>query len=193
MHLKELLPKTLSDPWEDRANEVLSHFSYEYPDEIDMDEICWRYGIKIRPLDPDFFPGVITEKMKSFGAPLPKNRRGIIYLKPKLDPIERKILLAEEFCHIYAHNLCELDMDKPLFQKTENQAKRMAAYILMPHYFLEQVYVAAEDQAVMISEIADYFLVTEEFAQYRLELIFKRKIDGFATLKGKLGTIQWFE
>lgn len=37
--------------WEDRANKVLSSFKYNYPNEIDLYEICWRYGIRIKPMD----------------------------------------------------------------------------------------------------------------------------------------------
>ena len=43
-----------TDYWEERANKVLSNFNFIYADEIDMYEICWRYGIRIMPLDEPF-------------------------------------------------------------------------------------------------------------------------------------------
>jgi hypothetical protein len=191
MQLGHLLPETTSDFWEERANKVLSHFNYQYPDEIDMYDICWKYGIKIMPLDKPFLDEEAPDGIKACSFPFKKGRRGVIYLRPGLDAIEKKLLLAEEFCHIYAHHISQLHMDKGFIGKTENQAKRMSAYLLMPSKFLKDVYVAATEQAVLISDIADYFVVTEEFAKYRLELIFNRRVDGFATIKNKLGSIQW--
>lgn len=193
MHLENFLPKTFHDYWEERAEKVLSHFHYRYPDEIDMYEICWRYGIRIMPLDKPFLDEEVPEGIKACSFPGKKGRRGVIYLRSGLDAIEKKLLLAEEFCHIYAHHISQLNMDRSFIAKTENQAKRMSAYLLMPARFLKDVYVAAAEQAVLISDIADYFVVTEEFAQYRLELIFNRRVDGFVTIKNKLGSIEWFE
>ncbi len=34
---------------------------------------------------------------------------------------------------------------------------------------------------------------SEKFARYRLELIFNRRVDGFATVKSKLGSVEWVE
>jgi len=193
MQLGQLLPKTKNDYWEERANKVLSHFTYKYPDEIDMYEICWRYGIRIMPLDKPFLEENVDEGIKAFSIPGKKNRHGVIYLRPGLNAIEKKLLLAEEFCHIYAHHISQLATDSSFIAKTENQAKRMSAYLLMPARFLEDVYVAAADQMVVISDIADYFVVTEEFARYRLELVFNRRVDGFATIKGNVGSVEWVE
>jgi hypothetical protein len=193
MHLRQLLPKTTNDSWEQRANKVLSHFDFCFPDEIDMGHICWSYGIMIKPLDEHFFPGVIESGLKAISFPKEKGRRGVIYIQSGLDAIEKKLILAEEFCHCYAHHISQVDADDNVIGKTEGQAKRMAAYILMPSRFLEDVYVAAAEQTVLISDIADHFVVTEEFAQYRLELIYNRKVDGFTTIKNKLGSIEWLE
>lgn len=66
----------------------------------------------------------------------------------------------------------------------------MSAYLLMPSRFIKTVYDAAYDEAVLISDIADYFLVSEEFAQYQLELIFNRKVDAFVSHWGMLGTFE---
>jgi len=185
-----------TDTWEERANKVLSHFNYQHPDEIDLYDICWRYGILIKPLEEDFLShGTNYESikhLKAFSIPKAKARRGTIYIKPELESIEKKLILAEEFCHCYAHFSSQLHMDSASIGKQERQAKRMAAYLLMPSKFLKEIYLAAISEAVLISDIADYFVVTEEFAHYRLELIYKHRIDGFAALKSRLGSIEWY-
>jgi Zn-dependent peptidase ImmA (M78 family) len=160
MLLKQLLPNTKTDYWEERAETVLSHFRFKHPDEIDIYEICRRYGIKIKPYDNVFYPDVLDSTIKAKAIPT-KDRRGIIYIQPGLNAIDKKLLLAEEFCHIYAHHQNQMCMGMHELAKSEYQAKRMAAYLLMPGRFLEDVYVAAADQAILISDIADYFLVNE--------------------------------
>lgn len=197
MQLSKLLPKT-KDFWEEKADKVLSHFNYKYPDEIDLYDICWRYGMKIKPLDKHFSPelfenDLVGDETEAFSIPQNKGKRGLIYLYPDLDPVKKKILLAEEFSHLYAHHINQLTSGCATLLKTENQAKRMSAYLLMPKRFLKDIYVAAADQAVLVSDIADHFVVTEEFAHYRLELAFSHRVDAFATIKGQLGTIELFE
>ena len=186
----------LTDYWEERAERILSHFEYTYPDEINIYDICWRYGIRILPLALPFFENYQVEEienLKAFSVPSSKGRRrGTIYIKEGLNEIEKKLLIAEEFCHLYAHHAPQLSVDKYILAKNEQQAKRMSAYLLMPSRFLGQVYDDAMDEAVLISDIADYFLVTEDFAHYRLELIFNHKVDGFTALRGNLGTLEWF-
>ncbi|WP_078379120.1 ImmA/IrrE family metallo-endopeptidase [Sutcliffiella halmapala] len=191
MHLSKLLQSSISDCWEERANKVLSNFNFSNPDEIDMYQICWKYGVKIKPLDMHFFDGEINGGIKAMSFPKEKGRRGVIYLLPNLDPLEKKVILAEEFCHCYSHHISQISSNDSLIAKTEAQAKRMAAYLLMPNKFLKNAYSAAEEEAVMISDIADYFVVSEEFAHYRLRLIFDRQVDGFGMVKGKLGSIEW--
>lgn len=194
MQLIKMLPRLkCNDYWEERADKVLSHFHFRYPDEIDMYEICWRYGIKIKPLDEHYCDVLVDGDTKAFSIPQNTGRRGTIYLKPDLDAIEKKLLLAEEFCHLYAHHRNQLTAHKNEINKMENQAYRMSAYLLMPQSFFKEIYIAADDQPVTISEIADFFLVTEQFAQYRLKLIFDRKVDAIATIKGKLGTLGFWE
>lgn len=195
MHLSTHV-HTTSDSWESRANKVLSHFKYIHPDEIDLYDICWRYGISIKPLDSHYIQEIDYDSisnLKAFSIPKSKGRRGTIFLQPDLGAIEKKLLLAEEFCHVYAHYTSQLNTDSLTIEKTENQAKKMAAYLLMPSKFLSKVYNVALEQPVMISEIADYFVVTEKFAQYRLELSYKRKIDTLITYKRKLGSLEWLE
>ena len=197
MHQELLFPSS-PDYWEDRANKILSNFNYKHPDEIDITDICWKYGIRILPLDEPFVQNYeidyqSIQHLTSFSIPFQKGRRGIIFIKSDMDPVVKKITLAEEFCHIYAHYISQLQIDKNYLAKTENQAKRMAAYLLMPWHFLKNVLNLAYEEPVLISDIADYFLVTEEFARYRLELIYNRRIDVLVSHKGKLGSIEWLE
>lgn len=195
MQLKQLHMTT--DDWEEKAEKVLSNFNYTYPDEIDMFDICWRYGIKILPLDSPFLGDSINyqsiKHLKAFSIPGNVGRRGTIFIKESLNPIERKLLLAEEFCHIYSHYSSQLSADTYMIAKAEKQAKKLAAYLLMPKLFIEEIYDTALDEAVLISDIADYFVVTEEFAQYRLKLTFDRNINALYALRGKLGTLEWYE
>ena len=195
MHLRTLEPN--EDIWEERANKVLSHFSYNEPDEIDLYDICWRYGINIKPLDPnyihetEYFEGI--NNLKAFSISEGKGRRGTIFLKPGLETVEKKLLLTEEFCHLYSHHISQLRANSIVLAKTENQAKRMAAYLLMPKKFLVNVFNSALDQPVLISDIADYFVVTEVFAQYRLELAYNCRVDALVNHKGRLGSISYYD
>jgi Zn-dependent peptidase ImmA (M78 family) len=180
------------DYWEERANKVLTNFSFMHPDEIDMYEIIRRYGMIIKPLDPNYFEGDYDSSLKAFSIPKEKGRRGLIYLNPELDPIEKKLILAEEFCHLYAHYHNQLFESKLIINKAEEQARRMSAYLLMPWIYFKRVFNDAMDQSVLVTEVADYFLVPEDFAHYRLELHFKHRVDGFAFVKGKMRTFEIF-
>jgi len=190
MHLLE----NRIDTWEERANKVLLNFNYQYADEIDIYDICWRYGIIIKPLDHKYFAEneeyTAIKHLKSYSIPKKNGRRGTIYIVPNLDPIEKRILLAEEFSHIYSHYSSQLLTDKLSLDKQESQARRMAAYLLMPHRFLKDIYSAALNEPILISDIADHFLVTEEFAHYRLELIYKYKVDGFVQIRERLWSLE---
>lgn len=185
---------THSDDWEQRADKVLSHFNYRQPDEIDIYDICWRYGIIIKPLEYDFVNNDIEfetiKHLKAFSVPKQKGKRGTIYLRPTLDGLEKKLILAEEFCHIYSHFSSQLIMDKYSINKIENQARRMSAYLLMPWKFVSKLLNLQVDQSILISEIADLFLVTEEFAYYRLELAFQHRVDAISNFRGKIRALE---
>ncbi|WP_158233474.1 ImmA/IrrE family metallo-endopeptidase [Sporosarcina sp. P29] len=135
----------------------------------------------------------INKHLKAFSIPKDHARRGTIFIKDGLDAIEKKLLLAEEFRHLYAHYQSQLSLDQYTIGKCENQAKRMAAYLPMPGRFIEDVYADAYEAPVVISDIADYFLVTDETAAYRIELEFQHKLDGFVASRGKLGTLEWID
>lgn len=180
---------TSMDYWEERANKVLSHFNHKFPDEIDIYEIINRYGIIIKPLDQNYCDFDIGD-MKAFSVPKKKGRRGIVYIKPELDSIEKKLLLAEEFCHLYAHHTNQISASSLCIDKMEAQAKRMSAYLLMPWLFFKRVLDISMDQTILVSDIADYFVVTEEFAHFRLELTYRNKIDAISNVKGKIMALE---
>jgi Zn-dependent peptidase ImmA (M78 family) len=183
-----------TDPWEQHAYKVLAHFNYKYPDEIDMEEICWKYGIHIMPLEKELFDGEIIENMKAFSIARKNGKRGVIYLRNGLDPVERKVIIAEEFCHIYGDCSNQIIVDYLQLGRSEKQAKRMAAYLLMPFYFLIKVLQENfHNQSALVSEVADHFLVTEELAHYRLECLFQHRVDLVTHIYGKLGSIEWFD
>ena len=189
MQFREILPKytvDVADEWEKRAEKVLSNFDIQYVEDIHMPEICRCYGIKILPIiDED-------KEQLSFSIPT-TGRKGIIYIQSGLDHIHKKLLLAEEFCHIYSHHISQLSCSQVYIDKMEAQAKRMAAYLLMPRRFLEPLFVCSDGQPVLIEDIADIFLVTEEFAKFRLELAFKHIVDGFVPINGNVMTVEWIE
>lgn len=188
-HLKE---SGQTNIYEEYAKQVLSHFKIQYPDEIDLYEICRRYGIIIKPLDPNYCPYDVDSSLNAFSISKGINRRGLIYLKPELDSISKKLCLAEEFCHLYLHHNNQINLSEHELNKCEIQAKKMSAFLLMPSRFIKDVYNAAFEQPVMVSEIADYFLVTQEFAHYRLELMYHHHVEAILKFKGKLGTIGYF-
>nr|WP_309099102.1 ImmA/IrrE family metallo-endopeptidase [Fredinandcohnia onubensis] len=189
----QLVKSNNVDYWEERANKVLSNFYIRYPDEIDMYEIIQKYGIRIKPLEKEFCDLDFDEGSKAFSVPKNKGRKGIIYIKPGLDPVEKRMILAEEFSHLYAHHQNELIISGTHLNKIEAQAKRMSAYLLMPWRFVSKLLNLQVDQSILISEIADLFLVTEEFANYRLELAFKFKVDALSNFKGKIRALEVFE
>lgn len=163
---------------------------YKYPDQIDVDDICWKYSIDIMPFDPIYCPDHYEDGLKSFSTCNDLDRRGMIFLRSSLDRIERKEILAEEFCHVYIDTSNQLNCDSMQLIKSEKRAKRMAAYLLMPYFFLLDVMNLAYEQDLLVSEISDHFLVTEEFAHYRLELLLNHRVDHITNMNGKLGTLE---
>lgn len=129
------LLQSIIDHWEERAKKVLSHFHYTFPNEFHMPDLCWRYGIRILPLDTSFMDGYaenLDGQLKTVSFPSGTDWQGTIFVKEKLEPVEKKILLAEVFCHIYSHQKSQTVLDKHQIGKLENQEKRMAAFLLMP-------------------------------------------------------------
>jgi hypothetical protein len=183
MKFADILPSRRSyNMMEERANHVLSKFRYKYPDQIDIEEICAYYKIKIKPSpQPDLTYSVCT----GF-------RRGFIFIPKGIDYVNFKQLAGEEFGHLYLHTISQLQTTKSLLAWQERQAKNFSAYLYMPMQMLKEV-VISYDQPVDISMLADEFLVSEEFVYYRLSLIFPEKADALARSKGGFGYIKWLE
>jgi hypothetical protein len=183
MKFAEVLPPHFKTSMtEERANHVLNKFNYKYPDQIDIEEICAYYKIKIKPSpQPDLTYSVCT----GF-------RRGFIYIPKGLDYIRFKELAGEEFAHLFLHTISQMQTTKEIHAHQERQAKNFSAYLYMPMKMLQEV-VISYDQPVDISLLADEFLVSEEFVYYRLSLIFPEKADAIARSKGGFGYIKWLE
>lgn len=169
------------DLWETLADRILSNFNFNYPDEIDIEYICKRYGMRI----------INTRESASYSIPT-NGRRGTIYLATELDWMDRRMISGEEFCHLYAHHSPQLQQSKIVINKTEKQAQKMLAYLLMPYRFIKQIDLK-ENTGYLVSEIAEEFLVTEELANLRLELLFKQKVNMMAKFRGQVGAIRLFE
>lgn len=74
-------------------------------------------GTRVLPFHPDFTEPFLDYKsinhLKSFSIPKHKGRRGTIFITEEgLNPIENKLLIAEEFCRCYAHFSSQLNVDK---------------------------------------------------------------------------------
>ena len=183
MKLASVIPDhTPTCMMEDRVNQVLDRFDFQYPDQIDIEQICAYYKIKIRRA-----PEAGLAFSHSTGY-----RKGFIYLPEDLDYLTYKELAGEEFAHLYLHSVSQLQTTPPVIAKQERQAKDFSAYLYMPIRMLREV-VLSNDQAVDISTLADEFLVSESFVYYRLSLLFPDKAAAIARSKESFGYIKWME
>ncbi|WP_096201930.1 ImmA/IrrE family metallo-endopeptidase [Bacillus sp. FJAT-45350] len=150
------------------AKQVHSNFNFNAPYQIDIEYICSRYGMSIKELPP-------SEVSTGLSIASKNNRKGTIFINRELVGKRRKEILAEEFCHIYSQHTNQLSADSGYIDKLEEYARRMSAHLLIPDCMLSnvEVYEGGEDY-IIVSEIADHFDVTEEFAHYRLTLEFQR-------------------
>ncbi|WP_411503453.1 ImmA/IrrE family metallo-endopeptidase [Brevibacillus centrosporus] len=181
--LANVLPYQYSyNMMEERANNVLNKFNYKYPDQIDIQEICAYYKIKIKP-SPE--QNLTYSVCTGF-------RKGFIYIPKGTNYIKYKELLGEEFAHLYLHTISQMQTTKEIHAHQERQAKNFSAYLFMPMNMLQEV-VVSYDQPVDITSMANEFLVSEEFVYYRLSLIFPEKADAVARSKGGFGYIKWLE
>lgn len=78
------------DFWEEQANKVLSRFSYEHPYEIDLYEICFNYGVRLKALEEN-------SKMEAYSIAYEKGRTGVIYLKESLSSVKKSSSLLKNF------------------------------------------------------------------------------------------------
>lgn len=171
MKMKELMIAHTFDNAFELANKVHSNFNLSQPLDIDLEYICKRYGIKIKELPPE-------EVSSGMAIPSVRLRKGTIFLNNSLSTLHRREILAEEFCHIYSQHQCQITMDKHNYNKSENFAKKMAAYLLIPDDMFADIEIFEDNEDyIIVSEIASMFNVTEEFAYYRLNLEFKRGLN----------------
>ncbi|MBL0386222.1 ImmA/IrrE family metallo-endopeptidase [Tumebacillus sp. ITR2] len=183
MKFAELIPGGhVPSMMEDRANQLLTRFDFRYPDQIDIQEICDYFKIKVRAsTEPDLTFSVCT----GF-------RKGFIYIQKGVDYLHFKELCGEEFAHLYLHTISQTETTKHLHAKQERQAKDFSTFLYMPLKMMQDV-MLSYDQAVDVSTLADEFLVSEEFVYYRLSLLFPDRVDAIARAKGRFGYVQWLE
>ena len=106
MKLADVLPSQYSfNIMEERANNVLKTFDYKYPDQIDIEQVCDYYKIKIKPSpEPDLTYSVCTGFRKEY-----------IFLPKTHDYVKFKELVGEEFGDLYLHAISQMQTTKELF------------------------------------------------------------------------------
>ncbi|MDK2920157.1 MAG: hypothetical protein PWQ37_2890 [Candidatus Petromonas sp.] len=160
MQLSDLIPSQNTNFLEDKANIILRNNKISKPWEIDIEKIIQGYkNIRFFYIDSD--SNTIIKKDKA-----------LILINNKLNYKEKREELAEEFSHALLHLGNQLNYHNSLYlDKQENQAKRMAAYLLCPLSMIKELSVDM-DTYTMIDEMAEIFDVTNDFMKYRLSLIF---------------------
>lgn len=115
-----------------------------------------------------------------------KKNKSIIVIDNRLDPRSKRQELTEEFCHALLHMGNQFNYCNTInMEKQENQAKRMAAYLLCPLHILKKQSIPI-DTYFVANELADFFGVTKEFMEYRLRLIFGQDLDVVAYHGGEI-------
>ncbi|ABR48540.1 protein of unknown function DUF955 [Alkaliphilus metalliredigens QYMF] len=161
--LAHILPQTNINYLEEKANFILDKHTIKYSFETNIYCILDQYrNIKVFHLNQG-------------SKTIIKKNKAIILLDSQLPPREERQELAEEFCHALLHLGNQID-NTTIIDKQENQAKRMAAYLLCPIHIIKNISVPSDTYA-MIDELADVFFVTPEFMKYRLSLIWGQDID----------------
>lgn len=173
MKLADVLPSQYSfNMMEERANNVLKKFDYKYPDQIDIEQVCDYYKIKIK-LSPE--PALTYSVCTGF-------RKGFIFLPKTHDYVMFKEIVGEEFGDLYLHAISQMQTTKELHAHQERQAKNFSDYLYMPLNMLQEV---------VISMLADEFPgFGRVCVYYRLSLIFPEKADAVARSKGGFGYIK---
>lgn len=165
MKLRGYLQKSEECKFEKMANKVLKNINFSHPCDIDLYELCELYGMKLLQYDyevADYASSVFSSK----------GRRGVITLSKKIsNEYKERVLLAEEFSHLYLHQIDQLTADKYQINKMENQAFKLASNILMPTEWLLniEVFPYLNQKFIMAEQVASEFNVTAEFAYARLK------------------------
>lgn len=163
MKLKDYLVSGKTDFYERTAKKILKNIKFSHPREIDIYSLCDQYGMIVCK----------TENKINVALPAQVERRGIIHIHINANEKEERELLAEEFSHLYLHQITQLSNNKPLKDKMEYQAFNLAANLLIPTDWLmnADVYHDQNDMMILVSEVADEFGVQPEFAYKRLKLL----------------------
>ena len=162
MVLNDFVTRRRKDPFEKMSLDILKNFSFNFPYEIDMYDLCDAYGMRVVP---SLFPGDVNYAVSG-----KKGRRGVIHLCVVEESRIVRETLAHEFSHLYLHQMNQLLSSNVVTDKMEKQAFKLAANILMPTKDLLniEVYPDSNTTAFVASNIAEYFGVTTEFAYKRL-------------------------
>lgn len=169
MKLRDFLLGGTPDYYEETAERILNNYKFDHPRNIDFYELCKQYGMKI------------TKSKTDLNCAIPANtgRKGIIVLN-ETDWISERQILAEEFSHLYLHQMSQFSSDEIVINKTENQAFKLAANLLIPtNWLLDiEVYPDKNEKTVLAAEVAEEFDVEPEFALRRLRLLSENYIFG---------------
>ncbi len=165
MQLSNLIPSQNTSYLEDKANSILKNNGIKHPWEIDIEKIVQQYhNIKFFYMNCD-------------SKTIIKKNKAIIMVNSNLSYNEKRQQLAEEFSHALLHLGNQLTYYNDIYlDKQENQAKRMAAYLLCPLFMIKELSIDM-DNYTMLDEMAEIFDVTNEFMKYRLSLIFGTDIE----------------
>lgn len=163
MRLRQFILMKKNDFYEEEAKKILKHIQFKHPSEIDLFKLCDLYGMKINR----------SKEPYSHSWPIKDKRRGLIELGTYKNEIIERQILAEEFSHLYLHYSNELRMDGHSLNKTELQAFKLAANLLMPIDWLLkiEVYQHYNDRQILADELAKEYNVTIDFAVKRLNLL----------------------
>lgn len=169
MKLRDFLLGGTPDYYEETAERILENYKFNHPREIDFYELCKQYGM------------TITKVENGLNCAIPANtdRKGIIILNATNWILERQIL-AEEFSHLYLHQMSQFSSNEIVINKTEKQAFKLAANLLIPTKWLLdiEVYPDKNQKKVLAAEVAEEFDVEPEFALKRLILLSENYIFG---------------
>ncbi|AJH78989.1 MULTISPECIES: ImmA/IrrE family metallo-endopeptidase [Heyndrickxia] len=163
MRLRQFILMKKKDFYEEEAKKILKHVQFKHPSEIDLFTLCDLYGMKINHIKEPY----------SRSWPIKDKRRGLIELGTYKNEIVERQILAEEFSHLYLHYSNELLMNEYSLNKTELQAFKLAANLLMPVSWILKADVSQHynNRQILADELAKEYNVTVDFALNRLNLL----------------------
>lgn len=181
MELGDLLPAQNHNFLEERATEILKQNNIKTIEDIDIENI-----VLAQPRTMIFY---MHQRSKTI---INKNM-SLLIIDKRLDPLTRKIQLAEEFCHsiLHAGNQCTY-LGSWMLDKQETQAKRMSSYLLCPLFLLKNIPVPY-DTYLYPTDLAEIFKVPVDFMEYRLHLIWEQDLNSIAYINNNAYGFHSFE